>query len=457
MKPVQTRELPLFTVPTGASFLAPLLLVPFWITHADAAGFALREYGFAASSTSFAGASAQADSPGFLAYNPASSSGVTGWDAQFTLNAIYPTSSATYSLATTSLGTPAGGTAKPGDFIQDAYEPGMSLRYRLNEDWTAGLSVSAPWGLGTRYNSHWAGRYYAVESKLVTVNLSPTLAWKVSNELAVSAGLQVQYAHGTLSNAIDFGTLGASLGVPGSLPGEQDGFAEINASDWAGGFVLGALWQPSPGVTLGASWRSALRHSLHGKADFTLDGSGIGAALASATGAFADTRASAALNLPAVGSLGASVSVSPKVKLLLEAGFTRWSDFQELRARFDNPLQPDNVQRYAWRDSLMGAVGIRYEPEPGWVLRAGAACDESPTRDTTRDPRIPDADRTWIAFGIEHDISDHTSLQVGYARLMFPEEPVALGASSPGNELRGNLQGSTDADADMISIQITMR
>jgi hypothetical protein len=40
---------------------------------------------------------------------------------------------------------------------------------------------------------------------------------------------------------------------------------------------------------------------------------------------------------------------------------------------------------------------------------------------------------------------------------MFPEEHISLRATTPGNELRGNLDGITDSDADMISIQLTMR
>jgi hypothetical protein len=48
-------------------------------------------------------------------------------------------------------------------------------------------------------------------------------------------------------------------------------------------------------------------------------------------------------------------------------------------------------------------------------------------------------------------------LQLGYARLMFPEEPISLSAATPGNEARGNLAGRTDADADMVSFQLTVR
>jgi long-chain fatty acid transport protein len=422
-----------------------------------AAGFALREYGFDATATAFAGASAQADAPGFLATNPAASSGVDGWDAQFTLNAIYPTSDATYSVATTSFATPTGGNATPNDFILDAYEPGLSLRARVAEDLTVGLSVSAPWGLGTRYAPTWAGRYYAIESQLLTVNIAPSIAYRVSEDLVLSAGVQAQYAKGNLSNAIDFGTIGLANGVLGSVPGAQDGFAEVAASDWGFGFVAGALWSPSPDVTLGAAYRSAVVHELSGPVDFTLDGVGIGAVLSGVTGAFVDTRGVAKLTTPAITSVGARFALTPEVSLLAEAGFTQWSVFEELRVRFANPVQPDSFQAYDWKDTWLGAVGVRYQPSQDWILRAGVAFDESPTRNATRDPRIPDSDRTWLAFGVHHDLTEGIGLQLGYARLMFPAEPIGLSATAPGNAARGNLIGRTDADADMISFQLTVR
>lgn len=425
--------------------------------NAEAAGFALREYGFDATSSAFAGASAQADAPGFLATNPAASSGVLDWDFQFTANAIYPTSDASYTTATTSFATPTGGRTTPDDFILDAYEPGLSLRARATEDLTFGLSVSVPWGLGTRYGPTWAGRYYAIESKLLTINVAPSIAYRVSDDLVLSAGVQAQYAKGTLSNAIDFGTIGLANGVVGSVPGTQDGFVAFNASDWGFGFVAGALWSPTDSLTLGATYRSAIAHELSGDVDFVLDTFGIGSVLSGATGAFVDTRGRAKLTTPAVASVGASLAVTPQLALLAEAGFTQWSAFETLRVGFSNPAQPDSFQTYDWKDAWLGAVGVRYQPQPDWIFRAGVAFDESPTRDRTRDPRIPDSDRTWIAFGVHHDLSEAVSLQIGYARLMFPEEPIGLSATTPGNEIRGNLAGHTDADADMISFQLTVR
>lgn len=439
-----------------AAFVSALP-VPFWNSAATAAGFALREHSLTTASTSFAGASAGSGSPDYLAHNPASSMDVVDWDMQVTANAIFAYSDASFTTATSSTGAALSGARNPDGFIQNAIEPGMAFRLRLSERWTAGLSVSAPWGLGTLYERNWAGRYYAVESRLLTVNLSPSVAWQATDTLALSAGLQFQYASGVLSNAIDFGTIGAGFGVPGALPGQQDGFAAFEAIDWASGFRLGLIWKPVETLSLGLAHRSEVHHTLKGDVAFSLDTAGVGATLAGLSGAFVNSAGTARLDLPTVTSAGLSWKATGVLTLLGEVSYTDWSTVQELRIRFDNPLQPDSYQTYGWKDAWMVSAGFSYKAHPEWTIRAGAAIDETPTIDTTRDPRIPDATRTWLSFSVEHHISPTASVQLGYARLMFPEEPIALSASTPGNEARGNLVGATDADADMISFQLTLR
>ena len=405
----------------------------------------------------FAGTSAQSDEPGFLTYNPATSAGVSGWDASITVNGIYPTSQAAFGIATNALGTPTGGNATPDGFIKDAYEPGAQLRVRLDDGLTAGLSISAPWGLSTRYNDGWAGRYYALESKLITVNAVPSLAYELAPEFIVSAGAQIQYAKGTLSNAVDFGTIGALFTIPGALPTLQDGAAEFNAEDWGFGYVLGALWRPSSGVSFGVAYRSEIRHTLEGEIDFTLDSAGVGAAVSGATGAFVDSAGSTRLTTPAVASAGLAVEISPTVTALAEVGYTWWSSFDELRIRFANPVQADVFQTYDWKDTWFASAGIKVRPSPNWTLRLGAAFDQSPTRDATRDPRIPDADRTWLSFSARYDLEGGTSLEAGYGHLFIPEEPIGLTAAAPENLARGNLVGTTDSHVDVFTVQVTFR
>jgi long-chain fatty acid transport protein len=190
---------------------------------ASAAGYGLREASTVAMGAAYAGASATGTDASFLAYNPAATAAVGRYDASISMIGLLPSSSAEYDLATTSAMTPAGGDMTQSEFVKTAYVPNLAARMRLSPELSAGLVVFAPWGLATGYDGGWAGRYYAHQTRLMTLNITPTLAYQVTDRLSIAAGPQIQFAKGTLSNAIDIGTIGFLYSVPNSVPGTQDG------------------------------------------------------------------------------------------------------------------------------------------------------------------------------------------------------------------------------------------
>ena len=436
-----------------ALFSASLLLP----APASASGYGVREWSAAAMGASYAGASATGSDASFLAYNPATLAGVGTYDSSLSLTGLFPSSSATYSTATTSALTPTGGLTTPDGIIKNAYVPNLAARARLSPNWAVGLAIYAPWGLSTDYEDGWAGRYYALKSELLTVDAVPMVSYQFSEGFAVAAGVQIQYATGTLSNAVDTGTIGALFGIPGAMPGTQDSLASFEADGWGVGFTLGAMGEIVDGVTVGVSYRSAVTHTLDGTLDFTLDNAGVGAALAGAAGILVDNDAETVLTTPDRISVGARVRLSEQWTALGEFDWTNWSRFQELRVVSDNPLQPDDVTIAQWEDSLFGSIGLEYQPNQQWTLRAGAGIDASPIPDETRNPRIPDADRTWVSIGFTVQATKSISISASYAHLFLPDEPVALNQLQTGNELRGNIVGEGEAGANFFSIQLSYR
>src|SRR5690606_21486577 len=112
--------------------------------------------------------------------------------------------------------TPTGGGSGGSDLTPDSVAPAFYGLLPVADDVRLGLSVTVPWGLETDYSEGWAGRYHALNTRLMTVNLNPVLAWRVTDRLQIGAGLQAQYADGELSEAIDFGSIGASASFPGA-------------------------------------------------------------------------------------------------------------------------------------------------------------------------------------------------------------------------------------------------
>ncbi len=393
-----------------------------------------------------------------MVYNPAATAGVADTDLSASLVAILPGSSASYATAATSAGTPAGGGRTPSDYISDAPVPAFGLRHRLDDQWTVGLSISAPWGLRTDYPTSWAGRYYAEESELLTINVTPVVAYQLSQAVTFGAGLQIEYAKGTLTSAIDTGTLGALNGIPGSVPGGQDSFARVSGSNWTVGYTLGTMLRPMPGLTLGIAYRSSLQQDLTGPLTFTLDGAGVGATIRSLTGLFTNTRQKTPITMPDMITSGASMEFSDSWTGMAELDWTHWSRIHQLLViAAGNPAQPTDTTNLQWKDTLFGSLGLEYRASRAWALRAGVAYDQSPATDATREPRIPDADRVWISAGARVRLSEGMDLNVTAARLFNLTAPIALNPAAPGAALRGTLAGTTQSYVNVAGIELTWR
>jgi long-chain fatty acid transport protein len=431
--------------------------VIFAATPAFAAGYGLKEHSVDAMAAAYAGAAATDTDASYLAYNPAASGGVADTDVSASLVSILPGSKANFTTATTSAGNPTGGSTTPAGFISGALVPAFGLRHRLTDELTFGLSITAPWGLRTDYPTNWAGRYYAEESELLTINMTPSLAWQIVPELTVGAGLQVEFAQGKLTSAIDTGTLGALNGIPGAVPGGQDSFAKLSGHSWTFGYTAGLQARPLPGLSVGIAYRSSLQQDLKGPFTFTLDSAGIGATIRALTGAFTNTTGTAPLTMPDMITSGARYDLSDDWTAMAEFDWTHWSRVKQLIVTAANPAQPPDVTNFQLRDGVFGSLGAEYRASPAWAFRTGVAYDESPATDATREPRIPDADRIWISIGARIRLDPSLDLDVSAAHLFNLQTPIVLDPAMPGNALRGTLAGESQSYVNVLGIELTWR
>jgi long-chain fatty acid transport protein len=432
-------------------------VLSFAATDAESAGYQLRQQGAAGLGTALAGSSAGAHGLSDAYWNPAVYGLRDKAGAELSLTYIHPVSEAEDTTGTTALGTSIPGAGKEDDATPGTFVPALYGVLPAGERLRLGLSINAPFGLQTDYRDDWVGRYHARESEVKTISLAPVAAFRVNDRLTLAGGPIAQYYDARLTNAVDFGTIARAAGNMLAVPGGNDGGVELEADDWAFGFTLGAIFEPVAGSRIGVGYRSEIDHDLDGNADFDLDPTGVGAALQAATGAFADTGARADVSTPRIVSLGLSQDVTSRLTLMAEAQWIGWSAFDTLRVRFDNAAQADDVTDESWDDAWFGAVGARYRVSDAWTLRAGVAYDESPVPDSTRTPRIPDADRTWVAIGAGYNPASWLRLDFGYTHLFMPEESIDLSVNQPGNTFRGNLEGRTDTSVDVFAIAGTIR
>ena len=426
--------------------------------QALASGYALREQSASALGNAFAGASAGAEDLSYMFFNPAALTRLSGNQLLGATHVIVPQLEMHGGRASTAAGPPIGGSQGGRDAGENGVVPvlyGMwdvQQTFRSDQNVKLGLGVNVPFGVATDYRDDWIGRYHALHSKVLAVNVNPAIAWEVVHGLSVAAGLQVQYFDARLTNAVDFGSIGRAIGV-GGVPSQQDGIARAEGDDFGYGYNLGVLFEPWQGTRFGAAYRSAVHHNLEGDGTFKLDAAGTGQRLVGATGLFQDTPIKANLTTPETASFGVYHDISPEWAVMGEAAWTRWSRFRDLTIKFDNPAQPNNVTEEDWRDTWFFAVGLTWRPDERWTLRGGAAFDQDPTRNRTRTPRLPTDDRYWLSFGVGYRPFENLTFDFGYTHVFIEDASIDLKASQPGNQFRGNLSGEFEGAADVFGLQ----
>ncbi|NIJ47969.1 OmpP1/FadL family transporter [Rhizomicrobium electricum] len=429
-------------------------------TSAYASGFGLRDASASTLGLSYAGNAANGSVPTTMVFNPATVNDVETFDFAVSNTGLLPQTSGDFT-ATTAAGTPVSGNTHPVDIVNTALIPSLAVRYRLTDKIAMGLQFSTPWGMITDYDKS-VTRYYATMSDVKSANMMAIIGYQLTPEFSIAGGLQVQYLKGRLAKAIDIGTITYGLyhSTPprfpnlGQTPGGNDGFVELRAQDWATGWIIGAEWKPTPNLTFGASYRSAIYNRLKGNEYFTLDA--VGQAFSAGSGMFKNGAASGKLHNPPVVTLGAKWDIDSQWSLMVGADWTGWSIVKNLTIHSGNPAQGDDVTLFNYHDSWFGSVGLQYKPTEDWRLSIGTGFDDTPTDTEYRTPGIPDGGRYWLSAGVGYRVTQNIDLDLSVARLIAEKGNIKLSMSEPTNaaSYRGNLTGTVNMRVTLVGLEL---
>jgi long-chain fatty acid transport protein len=235
-------------------------------------------------------------------------------------------------------------------------------------------------------------------------------------------------ADATISNAVDFGTIGAAtLGTPtasvfGLFPQSSDGSLTVEGDDTALTWGTGALYKfgDNNEHKIGVNYRAPIFLKLSGSADFDVPDN---AAILTSTGAFTDTGIrEARVTLPEIISFGGVYGLSEDVDFLYGSSWTRWTRFSQLEIEFDNPAQPTSTEIYSWENSWKHAIGLGYQASEPLSLQLGFAFDQSPVRNAfSRAAKVPDSPAFWYSAGASYDFCDNLSTSLSYLYVHFQE------------------------------------
>jgi long-chain fatty acid transport protein len=372
----------------------PALLLVAFSGAASAAAFQLWEQNASGLGTAYAGSAAVADNASTIFFNPA---GMTQLGSGIQLSAGVTGVGPSYEYRDQA-GVKSGGDAGGWSAVPNAYLSGQ-----LTKNLFVGLGISAPFGLATEYDAGWVGAGQALKSEIKTVNINPSVAYRVSDKVSLGFGLNYQSIDGELTKT------GAIL----------------KADDASWGWNAGALFTLSPAMRVGISYRSAVKHKLEG----TINGA---------------LPVNADVKLPDTFILSVWQQVSDRWEAMGDLSYTRWGSLKALNVMSSGALVSSETFNY--ENSWRFAWGAGYKATDKAKLKFGIAFDRTPVRDEYRSARVPDNNRLWLSLGGQWNAGSVGKFDLGYSYLYVIDPTIAQGA----------LQGKYDASAHLIGVQYSV-
>lgn len=414
-----------------------------------AASFQILEQSPAQLGKAFAGSGSDIQDATTVFFNPAGMSQFNSNSVSVGFNLIQPQASFQDEGSTT------GGVTGKTD--EGAVVPNLYAVTRLDDRWSFGVGVNAPYGMSSSYPADWIGRYLATDSELEVLNINATAAFTLNEQWAFGLGINYQRMEVTLESAFD-----SSFGAAPTP--ETDSYASIKGDDTDLVADLSMYWQPTNVLSFGLIWRQGGAFDLTGEATFTLDETcspeagltpEIGAQCQGALTALAGAVASS-VELPDTITLSGSYQLNQQWAIHADIAQTQWSSIEQVVVTNTNSesnappvsvldLQYDNTQRIS--------LGTSFRPDDVWQWRFGVALDEAPQTDPSYiTPRIPDGDRTWLSAGFNYQWNEAFSVDVAYTHIAVDDAEIDDTSATPsGNEYQ--VLGSFDSKVDIFAVQ----
>jgi long-chain fatty acid transport protein len=378
-----------------------------------AAGFRLPDQDSAA--MGMAGAfTGQADSTAAVWYNPAGMTQLEGTQVSGGVIGIYPVL------------THENSTVNPGTTDVSQREIHLPIHlyatHRLNDQVAFGIGINNPFGLSTDWAPTSSTRYVATFSKVVTTEINPNVAYKLTDDLSVAFGIAYIQLRATLEKTVN-------VILPGPvLLGDHNFRLSGDGDGW--GLNAAVLYKAAQNVNVGLSYRSRVKIEVDGEAGLT-----GGPAAMSAAG-------QTSITLPDLIQLGISYKASDKLNLNADIDYTLWSTYDRIVVTSSNPSF-NTTDEKQWKDVWCLRIGGQYQLSDQWKLRAGYVYDKNPVPESRFETRTPDSDRQGVTIGTGF-ATGKVTVDLAYMYLRFNKRTINDSAAdddanpfTPDNSLNG--------------------
>ncbi len=397
------------------------------IASAQAGAFAIREQSAEDLGDAFAGAATGGSSLSSMFWNPATMTSHKGWQSTSAFSGILPYASIQ------SLNAISARPLNSGNIGVAALVPSSSSSYQINDNLWAGLSINSPFGLSTKADQPWNGGIYGQSSDVRSINIRPTLAYKINEMFSIGFGLDIERF---------------SLHLTNLDPRASTTVDDLKGSSWGVGATAGVTITPVAGTEIGIGYRSQIKENVHGTLS-VVNGLGV-------------FNVKSNVTLPDQINIGLRQKVTDQFTALAGFEWTHWSIFNKFPVvSTSGPSTGATLTSlgFQYRNGWFASLGGEYKYSPNLTVRAGLAYERSPISDVVRGVRLPDNNRIWTTAGLSYAVDKKLSFDLSYAHIFPASTNIAITSASNPSFLAAPLalSATVKSHIDIISVGLNYR
>lgn len=263
--------------------------------------------------------------------------------------------------------------------------PNVFFNYNFG-DLAVGIGLYVPAGLGTDWKSDDFGypAGYDFMSKIAVFNISPGIAYKITDAFSVGLAINIYYGMFDLSQPILAGTSVMQF--------------EETSSGTGFGATIGLKYDFSEMVSAGLSFRT--------KTTVSMSGTAKNPAFAG-YGFETESDFDRDVTWPMWIAGGIAVHPSDKFTITFDAQYSQWSELDKLVATYKDAnweatmaSTGGNTFEMKWNDATQIRLGLEYLVSPSLALRGGYYYDPAPAPDETVNVLFPSSTNHVATVGL---------------------------------------------------------
>ncbi|WP_394246980.1 OmpP1/FadL family transporter [Vibrio profundi] len=294
----------------------------------------------------------------------------------------------------------------------------------VNDKFSVGFALASAGGSAIDYGPNFSGSVLLQDATLMTVQLNPSVAYKVNDELSIGLGLVGELGYLKQNFAGSRDTM---------LPALQGSGDSVEF-----GYTISAHYETDENNRYGIVYRSETNHDMDGKLESTES----------------STDASFNFIMPAMALISGYHNVYSDLALLWSVG---WSDFSKVQETKISLTNAESAIAREWEDTYSVSVGAHYQIQPKLRLEGGVYYETSPQDDPKfQYPDVPTGEIWKFGTGATYDLTSEWRMQM-YYEFLYGGHPEIEYTAFDGGLLESQLSGEYSANVHFFGVMMNYR